>query len=52
MPTTFQEAMQNQVWRNAKQAEMTVLVSNKTWYVVPIPQGKKPIRSKCVYKMK
>ena len=31
---------------------MTALVSNKTWSIVPIPRGKKPIRSKWVYKIK
>ena len=32
--------------------ELQALASNNTWYVVLLPPGKKPIRSKWVYKIK
>lgn len=34
------------------QAEITALISNNTWFVVPLPQGSKLIGSKWVYIIK
>ena len=44
--------MQNEVWCDAMQAEMTTLILNQTWSVVSISQSKKPNGSKWVYKIK
>nr|GEV31552.1 ribonuclease H-like domain-containing protein [Tanacetum cinerariifolium] len=39
-------------WISAMNDEMNVLYENDTWYLVDIPFGRKPIRSKWVFKIK
>ncbi|CAN1164294.1 Retrovirus-related Pol polyprotein from transposon RE1 [Linum perenne] len=51
-PTTFDEAVKEECWRNAMKAELQALEDNQTWDIVPCPAGKKPIGCKWVYKIK
>lgn len=39
-------------WKEAMQKELADLDANNTWTVTDLPQGKKPISSKWVYKVK
>ena len=54
-PSTFQEAMTSSdvsLWMAAMQEEIEALHKNQTWKLVPLPQGRKPIGNKWVYKIK
>ncbi|RVW67999.1 Retrovirus-related Pol polyprotein from transposon TNT 1-94 [Vitis vinifera] len=54
-PTTFQEAIHNQEksrWMGAMVEEIQSLHKNQTWDSVELPEGKKAIRCKWVYKKK
>lgn len=46
---SFQEAIQHTAWIEAMNLEFAALELNRTWDLVPLPKGKKPIR---VYKLK
>ncbi|GJX00333.1 retrovirus-related pol polyprotein from transposon TNT 1-94 [Tanacetum coccineum] len=53
--TTLQEALNNpdaSFWEEAMQEEMEALHKKKTWELVPLPGGRKPIGNKWVYKIK
>ncbi|GJV47756.1 retrovirus-related pol polyprotein from transposon TNT 1-94 [Tanacetum coccineum] len=48
-PSTFQEALNNpdtSFWKEAMQEQIKALHKNKTWELVPLPGGRKPIRNK------
>ncbi|KAE8691333.1 protein TOPLESS [Hibiscus syriacus] len=54
-PSTFQEAMNSSdvsLWMIAMQEEIEALLKNNTWDLVPLPQGRKPIGNKWVFKIK
>lgn len=51
-PYSFEEANNSADWQLAMQQELKALETNKTWDVVKLPQGKRPIGSKWVYKVK
>src|SRR6185312_2692389 len=51
-PATFAEAEQHQPWRRAMMEEIDAIQSNKTWRLVPLPAGHRPIGLKWVYKVK
>ncbi|GJX27388.1 retrovirus-related pol polyprotein from transposon TNT 1-94 [Tanacetum coccineum] len=54
-PSTLQEALNNpdaSLWKEAMQEEIEALHKNKTWELVPLPGGRKPIGNKLVYKTK
>lgn len=51
-PSSYKEAAQNPLWQEAMQKEILVLETNKTWDLVDLPSGKKPIGCKWVYKVK
>ncbi|GJW01215.1 retrovirus-related pol polyprotein from transposon TNT 1-94 [Tanacetum coccineum] len=54
-PSTLQEALNNPdalFWKEAMQEEIEALHKNKTWELVPLPGGRKPIGNKWVYKIK
>ncbi|GJZ65357.1 retrovirus-related pol polyprotein from transposon TNT 1-94, partial [Tanacetum coccineum] len=54
-PSTLQEALNNpdaSFWKEAMQEEIEALHKNKTWELVPLPGGRKPIGNKWVYKIK
>lgn len=54
-PSTYDEAVKSSCkneWMNAMESEINSLEENKTWELVKLPEGKKAIGSKWVYKLK
>ena len=51
-PENFDEAIGKPEWEQAMDEEMAALDDNETWDLVQLPQGKKPIGCKWVYKIK
>ncbi|MCO5554370.1 hypothetical protein L7F22_007900 [Adiantum nelumboides] len=51
-PTSFDEAIGKIKWEQVMDEEMAALDVNKTWELVPLPEGNKPIGCKWVYKVK
>ena len=51
-PVNFEEATKDPGWIAAMNKDIEALEGNKTWSLVPLPKGKKPIESKWVYKVK
>lgn len=54
-PSTFQEAVScssDSLWMAAMQEEMEALHRNKTWDLVVLPEGRKAIGNKWIYKIK
>ena len=51
-PTSFKDAVGRPEWDGAMDEEMNALDNNGTWELVPLPQGKKAIGCKWVYKIK
>ncbi|GJW99595.1 putative RNA-directed DNA polymerase [Tanacetum coccineum] len=51
-PKNFKEAVQDQNWRDAMQREIKALEENGTWTIEDLPDGKRAIDSKWVYKIK
>jgi transposase InsO family protein len=54
-PRTFEEAMQcpeSEMWMHAMEAEMKSITENDTWDLVDLPEGRKAVGSKWVYKIK
>jgi hypothetical protein len=52
IPTTLSEALSNEKWKQAMNVEMEALERNKTWELVKLPAGKKPVGCKWVYIVK
>nr|GEW41573.1 putative reverse transcriptase, RNA-dependent DNA polymerase, Gag-polypeptide of LTR copia-type [Tanacetum cinerariifolium] len=51
-PSCFEQATQDEKWRNAMQQEIKALEKNETWTLEELPKGKRPIDSKWIYKTK
>ncbi|KAK9053993.1 hypothetical protein SSX86_025068 [Deinandra increscens subsp. villosa] len=51
-PTSFQQAQQFPVWRDAMNTEITALHSNQTWVLVPAPPKANIVGCKWVYRIK
>nr|GFB50584.1 retrovirus-related Pol polyprotein from transposon TNT 1-94 [Tanacetum cinerariifolium] len=51
-PSCFEQATHDEKWRNAIQQEIKALEKNGTWTLEELPEGKRPIDSKWVYKTK
>jgi hypothetical protein len=51
-PTCFEQAIGNPKWDNAMDEEMATLDANVTWELVALPEDKKTIGCKWVYKIK
>lgn len=51
-PESFEEAVLEEVWRKAMEAEIASIVENKTWELMELPEGAKVIGVKWVYKTK
>ena len=51
-PTCYQEAAGDVDWMAAMDSEMQSIIKNKTWDLVKLPAGHKPIGLKWVYKLK
>lgn len=55
MPTTYKSAMESSEaakWKEACRSEMESLRRSNTWTLVPLPQGRKPIGSRWVFRVK
>jgi hypothetical protein len=51
-PKNFYEANNQEVWKQAMHEELQALAENQTWTIVKLPNGKKPVGSRWVYKTK
>ncbi|WJX20513.1 hypothetical protein P8452_10060 [Trifolium repens] len=51
-PKSYTEAKNFPEWRNAMQSEIDALCENRTWSLVSLPPGKKPIGCRWVFKIK
>nr|KYP47011.1 Retrovirus-related Pol polyprotein from transposon TNT 1-94 [Cajanus cajan] len=51
-PITFEEAISKEVWRSAMEEELKSIEKNDTWEMVNLPQNKKVIVVKWVFKTK
>lgn len=51
-PKSYEQACKDPGWVAAMNTEIEALMTNNTWELVPLPQGKKAISNKWVYKVK
>ena len=51
-PTCFEQAASSPEWTKAMETEMNSLHENNVWELVELPEGRKTVRSKWVYKVK
>lgn len=51
-PTSFSQASKDEKWRVALKNEATTLEQNDTWEITMLPEGKRAIDSKWIYKIK
>ena len=51
-PSTFEEAAEHQVWRDAMMEEYHSIMKNDAWEIVPRPEGKSVVTSRWLYKIK
>ena len=54
-PNTYEDAMRRgdrELWQAAMVSELDSIHKNGTWELVPLPEGRRPIGSKWVYKIK
>ena len=48
-PSTFEEASQHHVWRDAMMEEYHSIMKNDVWEIVPRPEGKSVVTSRWLY---
>ena len=51
-PSSFEEVVKHQVWKDAMNEEYESIMKNDVWDVVPRPQDKSVVTSKWLYKIK
>ena len=51
-PSTFEEASQHHVWRDAMMEEYHSIMKNDVWDIVPRHEGKSVVTSRWIYKVK
>jgi hypothetical protein len=51
-PSSFQEASEQQVWRDAMMEEYSSIMKNDVWEVVPRPEWKSVVGFRWIYKIK
>ena len=51
-PSSFEEAVDHRVWREAMVEEYDSIMRNEVWEVVPRPEGKSVVTSRWIYKVK
>jgi hypothetical protein len=52
IPSDWRTAKQDPKWHDVMLEEMATLEKNKTWELVSLPKGKKPVKCKWVYTVK
>ncbi|KAK8921120.1 hypothetical protein KSP39_PZI020446 [Platanthera zijinensis] len=52
VPNSVQEALQHPGWRAVMEEKMAALWTNRTWTLVPLPPGQKPVGCKWVFVIK
>lgn len=50
--TPFEEAVKQQVWKDAMVDEYKSIMKNDVWEIVPRPEGKSVVSSKWIFKIK
>jgi hypothetical protein len=50
-PICFEDVIGHVLWDKAMDEEMVALDANRTWELVPLPEGKKAIGCKWVYNL-
>ncbi|MED6207375.1 hypothetical protein PIB30_117140 [Stylosanthes scabra] len=51
-PTSYEQAVLDDCWKQAIKSELNVLDENRTWMLTKLPKGKKAIGCKWVFKVK
>jgi Reverse transcriptase (RNA-dependent DNA polymerase) len=51
-PVNFEETGKSDVWKKAMNEELMALVKNHTWELVELPNGKKSVGCRWIYKNK
>lgn len=51
-PFSIHEAMQHSCWATTVKVELDALVTNHTWFLVPLPSGRHSINCKWIFKVK
>lgn len=51
-PATYNEAVKDPRWIEAMKIEIAALEGNQTWEITSLPEGKKPIGCKWIFKVK
>jgi hypothetical protein len=51
-PSIYEEAVENQIWKDSMEEEYQSIMQNDVWDVVPRPKEKYTASSKWIYKMK
>ena len=51
-PSSYEEAVEKQVWKYAMREEYHSIMKNDVWYIVPRPERKSIITSRWIYKIK
>ncbi|KAL5549057.1 hypothetical protein UlMin_004288 [Ulmus minor] len=51
-PSSFSQVIKVKEWQDAMDAELQALEENQTWSVVSLPDGKRPVGCKWVYRIK
>ena len=52
IPSTVEEALTDPQWTKAIIEKMTALQKNRTWMLVPLPEGKRKVGCKWVFSIK
>jgi hypothetical protein len=52
VPSSVRSALTNPDWRRAMEEEFDVLITNKTWDLIPQPTGSNVITGKWIFKHK
>jgi hypothetical protein len=51
-PSTYEQAAQHGVWQEATMEEYASIMKNEVGEVVPMPEGKRVVGSRWIYKVK
>ncbi|PNX55526.1 retrovirus-related Pol polyprotein from transposon TNT 1-94, partial [Trifolium pratense] len=51
-PSSYEEAMHDEQWKNAVNVELAALLKNNTWSMTTLPPNKKAVGCKWVFKLK